>query len=134
MLEFEYRTNASIDGRELLSLFQAAGWQSAQYPERLTQAIHGSDTVVSAWQGGRLVGLASALDDGTLTAYLHYLLVRPEFRGQGIGTELLRQMKSRYAGYLYLILIAEEAGLVGYYHRLGFQTVDGAVPMAIVTL
>lgn len=32
-----------------------------------------SSTVITTWDGGRLVGLARLLDDGELVAYMHYM-------------------------------------------------------------
>lgn len=56
----------------------------------------------TAWDGPRLVGLARALDDGELVAYLHYVLVDPAYQGQGIASGLIAQMKERFRNYLYL--------------------------------
>lgn len=42
---------------------------------------------ISAWDGEKLIGLINALDDGELTAYVHYLLVNPEYQKDGIGTK-----------------------------------------------
>ena len=39
------------------ALFKSVGWESAQWPERLFKALQHSDTVISAWDGGHLVGL-----------------------------------------------------------------------------
>lgn len=40
----------------------------------------------------RLVGLARASGDGALVATLHDILVLPELRGKGLGTQLLRRL------------------------------------------
>ena len=56
----------------------------------------------TAWDGPRLVGLARALEDGELVAYLHYVLVDPAYQGQGIASGLIAQMKERFRNYLYL--------------------------------
>lgn len=45
------------------ALFKSVGWESAQWPERLFKALQHSDTVISAWDGGHLVGLVRVLDD-----------------------------------------------------------------------
>jgi hypothetical protein len=58
------------------------GWSSGQYPEALAVAMRNSDRVVSAWGGEKLVGFMNALSDGAMTAYFHYLLVRPEYQGR----------------------------------------------------
>lgn len=64
-------------------LFQSVNWLSARYPQRLLKALNQCETVFTAWDGGNLVGLVNAIDDGELTAYVHYLCVRPEYQGKG---------------------------------------------------
>ncbi len=47
-------------------------------------------TVYSAWDGEKLVGLISVMDDGIMTAYIHYLLVDPDYQYNGIGKRIDR--------------------------------------------
>ncbi|MFV0402106.1 MAG: GNAT family N-acetyltransferase [Oscillospiraceae bacterium] len=123
----------SFTAEELRELYASVGWLSANYPERLKKALDGSDTVFAAWSGGRLVGLINAIDDGEITAYVHYLLVHPDYQGRGIGRQLLEKIKQRYRDYLYLILLAETPENVGFYERMGF-TAGKSTPMMINTL
>lgn len=109
---------------DLQELFQSVGWLSANYPERLKKALDNSETVFTAWDRDRLVGLVNAIDDSELTAYVHYLCVNPEYQGQGIGKNLLRRIKDKYRDYLYIILIAENEDFK-YYSQNGFEYVDG---------
>lgn len=71
-----------------------------------------------------VVGYISVIGDGTLFAFISSLEVRPEYRGKGIGTELVRrtveQYKSRYA----LDLLCDE-NLVPFYERFGMKRVSG---------
>jgi ribosomal protein S18 acetylase RimI-like enzyme len=127
-----YSETKLFDTGELEGLFRSVGWISANYPERLAAAMNNSSTVYSAWDGDRLIGLINALDDGALTAYVHYLLVRPEYHGRGIGKTLAGKMKETYEGYLYLLLIAEETDKILFYEKLGFQVVKGATPLYIM--
>lgn len=84
---------------------------------------------ISAWDGEKLIGLINALDDGELTAYVHYLLVNPEYQKDGIGTRLVEMIKQKYKDYLCIVLTAENPGLVGYYEKLGFDVMHDAFPM-----
>jgi ribosomal protein S18 acetylase RimI-like enzyme len=77
-------------------------------------------------------GLINALDDGALTAYVHYLLVRPEYQGQGVGKTLVGKIKARYEGYLYLLLLVEEKEKVAFYEKLGFGVIEGTTPVYIM--
>lgn len=104
---------------ELAELFRSVGWTSAKYPERLSQAMVNSSGVFSAWDGDRLIGLINCLSDGTLTAYFHYLLIHPDYQGQGIGRELVRLMFERYSDCVRKVLIAYNEE-VEFYKKLGF--------------
>lgn len=129
-----YKTEKSFEENQLKELFLANNWISGNYPERLVKAMKNSDTVISAWDGDRLVGLINALDDGELTAYVHYLLVHPEYQNSGIGSELVKLFKEKYEGYLSLVLTAEHQGLIKFYEKFGFNVIDGASPMVLQTL
>lgn len=124
-MEITYRDTKNYIAKDLQDLFQSVGWLSANYPERLKKAIDNSETVFTAWDDGKLVGLINAIDDSELTAYVHYLCVDPEYQGQGIGKNLLQRIKEKYKDYLYIILIAENEPLLKYYSRNGFEYADG---------
>ncbi len=110
---------------DLKELFLSVGWLSAQYPARLKKALDHCETVYTAWEQDKLVGLVNAIDDGELTAYVHYLCVDPTYQGNGIGKELLKRIKEKYQSYLYIILIAENEPLIAYYKQEGFSLYDG---------
>ena len=67
-----YSEDKEIDKSQLEALFLSVGWESGRVPDRLQRAIRGYDTVISAWEGERLLGLIAAMDDGEMTA--SYLL------------------------------------------------------------
>ncbi len=120
-----YTDTKNYTSKGLQELFQSVGWLSANYPECLKKALDNSETVFTAWDDGKLVGLVNAIDDSELTAYVHYLCVDPEYQGQGIGKNLLQRIKEKYKDYLYIILIAENEALVKYYSQNGFEYVNG---------
>ena len=97
----QYRTDKNFEAEQLKELFSSVNWLSANYSERLVKALYNSSTVISAWDGEKLIGLINALDDGELTAYVHYLLVNPEYQKDGIGTRLVEMIKQKYKDYLW---------------------------------
>lgn len=124
-MHFTYTSTKNYTAADLQRLFKSVNWLSGNYPERLKKALDHCETVITAWDGEKLVGLINAIDDSELTAYVHYLCVDPAYQGQGIGKELLRRIKEKYKTYLYIILIAENEGLIKYYSQNGFEYVDG---------
>ncbi len=132
-MEITYRTARELDRDALAALFLSVDWASGRHPERLQRAIGGSDHVVTAWSGGRLVGLMNALSDGELTAYFHYLVVHPAHQGRGIGRELVARMTAHYRGCTRLVLVAYKEE-VPFYERCGFRLAERALPVQITTL
>lgn len=130
-MHITYTDKKDFSTHDLHQLFQSVGWLSADYPDRLKEALDHCETVFTAWDGKQLVGLVNAIDDSELTAYVHYLCVNPTYQGQGIGSELLNRIKEKYRNYLYIIIIAENEQLIKYYSRNGFQLVDGRYVFAI---
>ena len=132
-MAIEYKDTKDFTAEELKRLFLSVKWSSGAYPERLVVALRNSDTVFSAWDGDRLIGLINVLDDSIMTAYIHYLLVDPEYQGQCIGKELTRMTLEKYKEYLRILLISYEDG-VAFYESLGFKTGRGKYPMFVTTL
>ena len=129
----EYKDTHVFSKEALQSLFLSVDWSSGHFPEKLQKAMAGFSAVYSAWDGDTLVGLIAALDDGIMTAYIHYLLVRPEYQGAGIGKALVERMKARYRDYLRTVLVAYDEE-IGFYEACGFKKADHASPMFITEL
>lgn len=117
-----------ITKEALVHLFTVVEWESAKYPDKLYEAILNSHTVVTAWDGDKMVGLANALSDGVLTAYFHYVLTDPSYQGKGIGKEMMEMLLEKYKDYYTKVLISYPLA-VGFYNRLGFQADDESMPM-----
>lgn len=116
---------------EIQSLFLSVGWVSGQYPSRLFKALMNSSTIITAWDGGRLVGLARLLDDGELVAYMHYILVHPDYHGRSIASRMLSMVRERYRGYLYVEVMPEESKNATFYEKFGFQVMPDGVAMQL---
>ncbi len=83
-------------------------------------ALHGSHSVMTAWEDTRMLGLCNAISDGALVVYYPHLLVHPDAQRRGIGTALLRAMIARYAGFHQHVIMAD-GDAVGFYRKLGFS-------------
>lgn len=133
-MEIRYTSEKCYTQEQVQALFQSVQWISANYPERLIKALSNCETVFTAWDGEKMVGLINAIDDGELTAYVHYLCINPQYQGRGIGKHLLELVKEKYADYLYLMLVAEHEGVVKFYEACGLMQVCGTQVMAIQKL
>ena len=115
-----YSDTRDLPLESILALYRANDWSSAQKPELLHKALLASHSLVSAWDGSKLVGLGNALSDGYLIVYYPHLLVLPDYQGRGIGTELMRLLVARYEGFHQHILVADGRAL-NFYRKCGFE-------------
>ena len=128
-----YRDTKEFTKKDLRDLFLSVKWSSGHYPDKLVEAMKNYETVYTAWEGAKLIGLIAAIDDGVMTAYIHYLLVRPEHQGRGIGRELTRLMTEHYKDYLRILLVGNDKE-IDFYKRCGFTVGEGKAVMYITTL
>ena len=128
-----YKDTHDFNEKELQDLFLSVEWSSGHYPDKLIVAMKNFKTVYTAWDGDKLIGLICAMDDGIMTAYIHYLLVNPAYQNLGIGKQLVEKMKSTYKDYLRIVIVAYNDE-IGFYESCGFKKSDDASPMFITTL
>lgn len=132
MKKMVFKQTKHFQAADLEALFLSIQWESGYYPERLQQALSHYGFVCSAWDGERLVGLIAAMDDGVMTAYVHYLIVHPEYQGQHIGQHLVSKLKEHYQDYLKIVLCAVN-DKVTFYEKNGFQVDPTETAMCLST-
>lgn len=126
----QYRETRSITRKQILSLYQANKWSSANKPTQLRNGLLNSHTLITAWHNNQLVGLGNALSDGHLVAYFPHLLVHPNYHRQGIGKEILQRLLAKYKGFHQCILVAKTQALP-FYKKCGFKRANKTQPMWI---
>lgn len=129
----EFRNTHEFTKEELERLFLSVDWSSGHYPDKLVTAMKNFSTVISAWDNDRLVGMICAMDDGVMTAYVHYLLVEPDYQGKAIGRRLVEMVKEKYKDYLRVVVIAYNKEMK-FYENCGFEKSDTSSPMFITSL
>ena len=132
-MEIKYKDTHDFNTEQLQDLFLSVEWSSGHYPEKLVMAMKNFETVYTAWDNEKLVGLICAMDDGVMTAYVHYLLVNPAYQKMGIGKRLVEKIKAKYTDYLRIVVVAYNTEL-GFYESCGFNKADESSPMFITTL
>lgn len=128
-----YKNVKDFQEKELQDLFLSVEWSSGHYPEKLVIAIKNYGSVFTAWDDNKLVGLISSMDDSIMTAYVHYLLINPEYQGKGIGKKLVQMTTEYYKEYLRIVLVAYDNELE-FYKRCGFKSAEEKTPMFITSL
>ena len=126
----QYSETRDLPIPSVLALYRANGWSSAEKPDLLHKALLASHSLVTAWEGTRLVGLVNAISDGYLVVYYPHLLVLPEYQRRGIGAELMRRLMARYDGFHQHLLVADGRAL-DFYRKCGFERAGNTEPMWI---
>jgi GNAT superfamily N-acetyltransferase len=95
-------------------------WAKGRPLELQRRFVQEADRVVGVYHGNRQVGFARAVTDGHVVAYLADVYVLPEFRGRGLGIELVREMidNGPYAEVSKWLLHTQDAR--GLYEKFGF--------------
>jgi ribosomal protein S18 acetylase RimI-like enzyme len=120
--------------RQLQTLLQEHSfWAQGRSRKQLLRMLRGSQAVVTAWQGARLVGFGRASSDGVFRAVLWDVVVAKEHQGQGVGRQLLEQLLGAptLQGVERVYLMTTQSA--GFYEQLGFHTHHGQQLMLLMS-
>ena len=131
-MDIVYKDTKNFESKDLQDLFLSVEWSSGDYPEKLVVAMKNSGSVFTAWDDKKLIGLINVLDDGIMTAYVHYLLVNPEYQGQSIGKELVRMVSEQYKDYRRIVLISYNKE-IDFYKKCGYTIAEESTPLSLWT-
>ena len=118
-----YKYQNDIDKHQLVKLFESVGWKTAEYPNRLYNAIKNSEYVMTVWDDESLIGLISAITDGYINVFITYLLVNPDYQKKGLGKIMMNDFMKKFEGFGRRILTTE-LDKEEYYKKFGFN-IDG---------
>jgi len=117
----EISFNDKITEQEVVSLYRANNWSSAEKPVQLMAALRNSDSLITARISGALVGIGNAISDGHLVVYYPHMLVHPEHHKKGIGRKMMEAMKEKYSSFHQQMLTAD-GDAIAFYESLGFES------------
>lgn len=111
---------------EVLELYRAVEWLAyTKDPNNLVRALEGSSTLVAAYDGQTLVGLARVISDGASICYLQDILVRPSHHRRGIGRALAERALEQYPQVRQKVLITDdEPKQKAFYEALGYTQTE----------
>ncbi len=90
---------------------------------RIEKMFAHANLVVTAWEGETLVGVCRALTDFSYCCYLSDLAVNRSHQGQGIGQQLIEQVKHKIGDQVALILLSASSAM-SYYPSIGFENIE----------
>jgi ribosomal protein S18 acetylase RimI-like enzyme len=68
-----------------------AYWAEGRPRELVERTIREAQRVVGRYHNGRQIGFTRTFSDGASVAYLADVYLLPEYRGRGLGVELVRE-------------------------------------------
>lgn len=120
----------TIEQSEVIALYRANEWSSAEKPDQLLAALRNSHSLVTARLNGQLIGIGNAISDGHLVVYFSHMLVHPTHQGKGVGKQMMQALQKKYAGFHQQMLIADGKA-IDFYKSLGFSRAGKTEPMWI---
>ena len=98
-----------------------AYWAQGRPRETIERTVREASRVVGLYAEGRQIGFARAFTDGVAAVYLADVYVLEDYRGRGLGVELVREMVDNgpLAGKHWLLHTEDAHDL---YRRFGFDS------------
>ena len=129
-MDIEIKETKEINKEKVIELYKANKWSSAEKPDLLYKALMNSDSLITAWDGNRLVGLGNAISDGYLVVYYPHLLVHPDYQGKGIGKMIVDKFQNKYGNFHQQLLTADGKA-IDFYRKCGFEKAGSTQSMWI---
>ena len=127
-----YTEEKCFTREQVQQLFLSVNWVSGNYPDRLYKALMHSSMVLTVWDKEKLVGLTRVLDDTEMLAQIHYVLVDPDYQGQGIAGRMIEYVKEKYKNFLYIEGMPEDKKNVPFYEKHGFSVMENGAASQII--
>jgi GNAT superfamily N-acetyltransferase len=132
MTDFHYQVVKELPVDTVVELYTAGGWWTEDPKGRaiIPRMVAGSYCFMVAKDGERVVGMGRAISDGHSDAYIQDVVVLKEYRGKGIGAQLVKRLAEHCTaqGLLWVGLVAEP-GTTPFYEALGFKPLKNYQPM-----
>lgn len=126
MEDITYRINDPLPTKDVVDVLVGSGInRPVSEPGRIAQMFQNADVVVSAWHGGRLVGVSRALTDWCYCCYLSDLAVHRDYQKKGIGREMITITRKEIGNGCMLLLLAAPSAM-DYYPLLKMEKLSNA--------
>ncbi len=133
--DINYEIVKSANSDELIDLYKEGGWWKESPMERcnLPNLVKNSFCfMVATTNDGKIIGMGRVISDGASDGYIQDVIVSKQFRGKGIGKQLVVNLRDYCLnkGITWIALIAEPE-TSEFYSRLGFSEMKNFKPMIL---
>lgn len=125
-MSLDYHPLSPQDYEQVRQFLCENGWaHRVSDPERFAKMMQGTDRTVVAWDEERVVGFAWALCDEVSNGYLSMVAVAEDWRGQGIGRELVQRLIGDDLEITWTLRAGR--GSEGFWRKMGFAVSETAM-------
>ncbi len=122
-MTIQYRDDASLTVSMAIDLYNRSTLgerRPVHRPDIFAGMLKNATLTVTAWDGGRLIGISRSLTDFTYVAYLSDLAVDTGYQNKGIGRQLIAETRARLKPECMIVLLAAPQAN-DYYAKVGFE-------------
>ncbi|MDO4229033.1 MAG: GNAT family N-acetyltransferase [Capnocytophaga sp.] len=126
MKQIIYKTTEIPDAEQVIAVYESLGIvRPTADKKRIERMYANSNVVITAWCDNLLIGVARALTDFAYCCYLSDLAIRKEFQGQGIGKQLVEEVKKVIGTTEEIsLLLLSAPNAMEYYPKIGFSKIE----------
>ena len=131
----EYRTDIPDIGH-YQQLCQSTDWTEFHNLDNsaFSLALNNSLFCISAYDDSRLVGCGRVVSDGIIYAAIYDVMVLPEYKQLGIGTEIVRRLLNKCAqANIGVVQLFAASRTEIFYKKLGFERRPDDAPGMVYT-
>jgi ribosomal protein S18 acetylase RimI-like enzyme len=122
--EISYKINQPLNTEDIIEVFDSSGIKRPTgEPERIKKMFDNSNLIISAWDNGKLVGIARSVTDFSFCCYLSDLAVHKDYQSMGIGKKLIDLTNDNIGESVMLLLLSAQPAM-DYYPKVGFDKVE----------
>ena len=126
MAQISYKVDVVPSAEQIIELYDASGLPRPTHdPQRIRIMFENSDLIVTAWDEGKLAGVARTITDWVWCSYLADLAVSPAYKRSGIGKKLI-ELTREEIGEQSMTLLLSVPTAMEYYPKVGFAKEDRA--------
>jgi len=109
---------------QIIELYENSGLpRPTNDKERIKKMYANSNLIITAWENELLLGAARSITDWFWSCYLADLAVRQDYKGKGIGKNLI-DLTSERVGEQSIVLLLSVPTAMEYYPKVGLHKVE----------
>ncbi|MFK8297026.1 GNAT family N-acetyltransferase [Capnocytophaga cynodegmi] len=126
MREIIYKKDYVPETMQIIEVYQSSGIKRPiDNVARIEKMYVNSNIIITAWENKKLVGVARALTDFSYCCYLSDLAVRQEYQSEGIGKQLIEEVKKAIGTTEEIsLLLLSAPNAMEYYPKVGFEAIE----------